>query len=284
MKLKLLLGITLPLIVVILLVVLSTNNVGLSVETETSDFVNLRDLKMYTKQDRLPVQKMNITNDYFLPRKYILPRMAACLNDKEGHKSMKELKIMYSEGTYTEESIAPIFSDIFMEYEIGEGNAVDLSPRSKKHIKLYVKTHVSTWESFTFEGYDELLLIDIGDSPDGSFYWYRICDRIESKELAKAVRLPIVNLDMKGEELETIPRLRDTMEENVIKTYTLDGMDYEVKVVDIDLNSKQAILNVNGMDIELEEGSNTDVMGIVTVGIENIYELEGDAVVEFYLD
>jgi hypothetical protein len=76
----------------------------------------------------------------------------------------------------------------------------------------------------------------------------------------------------------------DTLRDGETKTYTIDGVDYEVTAVFIDSDTPSAKLSVNGMlTKELEEGD-TDVLGVdVTIGVQEILTNQREGLVEFYL-
>ena len=77
----------------------------------------------------------------------------------------------------------------------------------------------------------------------------------------------------------------DVLRDGETKTYTIDGVDYEVTAVFIDSSSTQsAKLSVNGiLTKELGEGDTEILGGDVTIGIQDILTNNREGLVEFYL-
>ena len=77
----------------------------------------------------------------------------------------------------------------------------------------------------------------------------------------------------------------DVLRDGETKTYTIDGVDYEVTAIFIDSGSSQsAKLSVNGvMTKELTEGKTQVLGGDVTIGVQEILTNQREGLVEFYL-
>ena len=76
----------------------------------------------------------------------------------------------------------------------------------------------------------------------------------------------------------------DVLRDGETKTYTINGVDYEVTAVFIDSSATpSAKLSVNGMMTkQLEEGE-TDILDDVTIGVQEILTNQREGLVEFYL-
>jgi hypothetical protein len=76
------------------------------------------------------------------------------------------------------------------------------------------------------------------------------------------------------------PLLTDKMESGETKTYTVDGVDYEITMV---AQGETAIVSVNGEETDpLERGEAVDFYGLI-VKVESVYKLGAKRYVEFSL-
>lgn len=193
MNIKLALGIFLPLALILFLVILSTANIGFSIEKQDVDFIQFNSLFVNNNAPRnnIPLQTITITNDFFLPKRYELPRLIVCLNDKEGIKEIQNMQVKYNEGSYTIGSDVPIFDEIFFDYNSYSKQSIELPAESKKQVKILVEPkYLYNYEQEIglYNEYDELLLIE---SKDTNRYSYNSCRNLESKEIDLATHISI---------------------------------------------------------------------------------------------
>ena len=193
MNIKLALGIFLPLALILFLVILSTANIGFSLEKQDVDSVQFSSLFVDkgSPKNNIPIQTITITNDFFLPKRYELPRLIVCLNDKEGIKQIQNIQVKYNEGSYSRGSDVPIFDEIFFDYNYYSKQSIELPAESKKQVKILVEPkylYNYDTEIDSYKEYDELLLIE---SKDLNRYSYNSCQRLESKEMDSATHILI---------------------------------------------------------------------------------------------
>ena len=176
-----------------ILVILSTANIGFSLEKQDINSVQFSSLFVdkNSPKNNIPIQTITITNDFFLPKRYELPRPIVCLNDKEGIKEIQNIQVKYNEGSYTRGSNVPIFDEIFFDYNYYSKQSIELPAESKKQVKILVEPkylYNYDTEIDSYREYDELLLIE---SKDSSRYSYNSCQSLESKEMDSATHIII---------------------------------------------------------------------------------------------
>jgi len=193
MNIKLALGILLPLALIVFLVILSTANIGFSLEKQDVDSVQFSSLFVdkNSPKNNIPIQTITITNDFFLSKRYELPKMIVCLNDKEGIKEIQNIQVKYNEGSYTRGSDVPIFDELFFDYNYYSKQSIELPTESKKQVKILIEPkylYNYDTEIDSYREYDELLLIE---SKDTNRYSYNSCQSLESKEMYSATHILI---------------------------------------------------------------------------------------------
>ena len=194
MNIKLALGIFLPLALILFLVILSTANIGFSIEKQNVNSVQFNSLFVNNNAPRnnIPLQTIIITNDFFLLKRYELPKLIVCLNDKDGIKEIQNIQVKYNEGSYTRGADVPIFDEIFFDYNSYSKQSIELPTESKKQIKILVEPkYLYNYEQEigSYNEYDELLLIE---SKDTNRYSYNSCRNLVSKEIDSATHISIV--------------------------------------------------------------------------------------------
>lgn len=194
MNIKIALGIFLPLVLIILLVVLSSVNVGFSIDKETVQSIQFDSL--FTVQigakSNIPIQTITLNNNFFMPKRYELTKIIVCLNDKEGLKNRENLNVKYSEGTYSRSSDVPIFDEVFFDYSYYGRQSIELPGSSKKQVKILVEPkQLYRYEETinSYRDFDEILLIE---SKDNKLYRYNSCSNLETKELDSAIHIQIM--------------------------------------------------------------------------------------------
>lgn len=202
MNVKLFIGVIIPSIIATVLITLSSFDIGFSVEKKNINSVHFYSLfvSQNQKQSNVPVQTINITNSFLFSKRFELPKLIACLNDKEGIKPREYLQVIYSEGSYSSGSEIPIFEEIFYDpYDYSSTQVVEISTSDKKQIHALIQPKIIYDYSYnndnyyqqtieSYSQYDEILLIE---SMQDTRYLYNYCQNLESKELDSAVHINI---------------------------------------------------------------------------------------------
>ena len=202
MNLKLILGIFIPLIFIIALIILSSINVGYSIEKENEK--NLEYNKLFTSQSQageVKIQTITIKNDYFLPKKIELPKIMVCLSDKEGKTRNQNLYVRYNEGKSSEIPKTPIVEDLGLARSSYGYNyytttkAVEVPAHSTKEVKVMVQPKYSynynyPTQNYADYEYDELLIIEPDD--DNNYAYYDSCTKLDDKDIDAATHIEIV--------------------------------------------------------------------------------------------
>jgi len=193
MELKIILGVFLPIAIISLLVSLSVANIGLSVQKAVVSSVSKNQLFVSQDSQRTGIQIMTMTlsNDFFMPSKYELPRLIACLNDRENLKAGQQLQLRYSEGI--DERNVPVYGDLFLDYNAVSRQGVELSSNSKKDVKILLDPltlYNYDQEIESYMPYDAILLLELKNNHQ---YYYNLCENLNSDELSAAVSIQISN-------------------------------------------------------------------------------------------
>jgi len=193
MNLKLILGIFLPAILILLLVILSTANIGFSLEKKTVESIQFNSMfiDQNTTLTNIPVETITIINNFFLSKKYELPTLFACLHDKEAIKEIKTIQVKYNEGSYMSGSDIPIFDEIFFDYNYYSRSTINLPAESKKEVKILIQPTILysyNSEIDSYKEYDEILLIE---SNKDNGYYYDYCRSLQSEDLNSAAHILI---------------------------------------------------------------------------------------------
>jgi len=193
MKKKVIFGIILPLSIIVLLIIISTSNIGYSIYKESARNIEIKEILVdhRSKVEKIPLQTITITNDLFLPRKYELPTMIACLYDKQGIKKTEEIEVFYNKRTNDIDSDFPIFDEIFFMPQRDSKQNKEVSAFSKTQIRLMIqKKYIVLYHDSidSYMEYDELLLIEYDDTSR-----YKRCERIDNEDIESAIRIPIIS-------------------------------------------------------------------------------------------
>lgn len=184
-NIKLLLGIIIPFMAILSLVVLSvtTAETGISFSEETEESVRFDK----THNSRTHIYTRTITNDFFMPKKYELPKLIFCLNDKQMKERPRMPSISYEEGFYEKNSELPVFNKGQKNYNIFSDINIELPANSKKQIKFFVNFDylLNREESNDYE----ILLIKDARSNSG----YDPCSNLNSEEFESATHIEIIN-------------------------------------------------------------------------------------------
>ena len=203
MNIKLIVGIIVPVLIILSLVFLSSSNIGFSIEKETEKFIKFDSLfttqSSYQAKGSIPIQTITLKNDYFLGKRFDLPRLIACLNDKESKKQRESLTIRYSEGNYEPSSDIPIFSELSYDYYSNSAQQnVQIPAKGKKQIKIllepkYVYNYNNENYLESYKEYDEVLLVEAKRNSEYSYYSYNSCSDLDSTQLDDAVHIAITD-------------------------------------------------------------------------------------------
>ncbi|VVB78059.1 Uncharacterised protein [uncultured archaeon] len=145
MKYKIIFGIILPLIIIISLALVS--NLGqLSIKQDFVKQLSLNDLLENKKvKDTIKLGEVGIENKYFLPKRYDLTQLGACLRDTSGGKAMVDAgTIEYSEGDLP-------YSDKYV-YDYQQDRSIEISSKNIKKINVYLRPS----GSFSYLNYSQL--------------------------------------------------------------------------------------------------------------------------------
>ncbi|MBS1266679.1 MAG: hypothetical protein MAG795_00647 [Candidatus Woesearchaeota archaeon] len=206
MKLKLALGIGLPTVLIVILVVLSTSNIGFTMNSETIESIPassvyawdnkkiniVSDKKGINNRNNITsIQTINLENNFWLPRRYELPIFRLCLNDKDGVKKRETLQPKYQVGIFTQESINPIYGDIQYDFR-SSGQSIEARKSTKKQIRIILqpKSFYNSDQELDPDtrNYDEIILIE---AKDQSRYVYNFCKNLKAEEIGSAIHIPI---------------------------------------------------------------------------------------------
>lgn len=205
MKYKIIFGIILPLLLASTLIVLTTINAGFSVEKDFVNKLTYQDIFIDRENSQLrqtiKIADILIENDYFLGKRYELPPLGVCLNDKEGQlQRLNAGNLQYSEGEYNYETGDFVFSTeralaypyYYDNYNREEKN-IQISAYSKKKIRLFLQpSYDFRYRNYTellkqYGDYDALLIFEIDNNDP-----YAYCNNLDQETLDKAIAIPLV--------------------------------------------------------------------------------------------
>lgn len=233
MNAKLIVGIILPLFVIVVLVVLSSVEVGYSLEKVNEVEISFERLFSDTyRANEITIQTIKIKNDYFLPKKIELPRILVCLNDREGLLKKQNVNVRYNEGTSAEIQETPILSEIVgsrSSYGYGyyaDKRNVEVPAHGTRDVKVMVQptSNYNYDRQYGDYEYDELLIVEPKEDDNNiySYYSYDSCTNLHDKDFEDAVHITI-------------------SKPNATCTDTDNGLDYYVKGKIIYKNHPQGI-------------------------------------------
>jgi len=193
LKFKLLIGITIPLIIILILAIVSNMDAGLEIENTNIESIDWKILN--NSYNIIGVYNIAITNNFLIPRKYELPDFIACLNDKNGINPRFSLEVLYSEGTYNRLKGHYEFDKTFFGINHYEARkTIDLSINQEKTIKVNIRTPLFlegispyTPQLSTSPPYNEILLIEVEDSAKRGYS----CYSLSQEEIDNAIKIKI---------------------------------------------------------------------------------------------
>ena len=167
MNTKLIFGVIIPVVIILLLVGLYHANIGFSIEEETVPELKLNDLfvKKYQDARYISIDTIIIHNDFFLSKRYELPRYLACLI-KNGDTPGASLSLQYDHSDTARGRPYEFFDQLLIPYQDNPyQESVEVSAYGKKQVNVLIQQRVSR------EEYDSLLLVPLSDQDGyGSCY------------------------------------------------------------------------------------------------------------------
>lgn len=200
MKLKIILGIIIPLIIVITLTILGSLNIGFSVKKEFIDKLTFKDIftENYQLRESIKIADITLENDYFLGRRYELPRLGICLDDKEGALQRINAGVLqYGEGDYDYEREDFLYETAYRTYPYyygyNEARNIQIKANGKKSVRVFLQpSYEFNYENYTqllerYGDYNSLLVFEMGNKYKSYYY----CSDIDQETLDKAIIIPI---------------------------------------------------------------------------------------------
>jgi len=148
---------------------------------------------------RVVIQEITVTNGYFLPRSFELPRVSACLYDSTGKMKGQSIGISYGSfvktaSPFSEPALGAVLSDSVSMRRIGYGyssgptyGAVELSANEKKTVQLLLDSRYYYGPKNDANAYNEILLIETEKGADN----YDLCSRVGDEERANSIVIPL---------------------------------------------------------------------------------------------
>ena len=201
MKFKIIFGIALPLLVVVLLVVLTSMNIGFSVKKDFINSVNFKEVFVsdYSSGTTFKIAEIIVENDYFLGKRYDLPNFGICFDDKEGKRErLNAGNLQYNEGDYNYEKGGFVYGKEMMAYPYygrgyRESRNIEIGANGKKSIRLFLQPSYNYRYGGNYSeileqygDYDSLLIFELKDEQG---YYY--CSQIDQGTLEGAVAISI---------------------------------------------------------------------------------------------
>ncbi len=195
MKLKIIFGIIVPSILIVILAILGSLNIGFSVkETYTPELSLSRDiLDNGLLKNAIEVGEIDIDNDYLFSKRYNLPPLRACLIDtSKTEDSIEAGTIEYGEGDL-------VLTDGLTYYGRNSEKNVQIGSYGEKTVNIYLMpsstfTYMDSTELTSKYGkYDELIIYEDKGNQRGIYYAYSTyCFSLDDKTIEDAVRIRIV--------------------------------------------------------------------------------------------
>jgi|SRR3989344_1995157 len=186
MKLKVIFGIIIPIFIILFLVILASINIGFSADEKFVSTLRYNDIYESGQiKNQIQIGEIKIENDYFLPKRYILPYLVACLNDNEENKP----RVYAGQVSYSEFDIP---SDQYNSYPSQVDRSIELGISEKKEIKVLLSPdynlRYNTIDQLlnNYDQYDSLILAESSSSN-----YYNACQSLTSEELEKATSIAL---------------------------------------------------------------------------------------------
>jgi len=198
MKLKIFLGIIIPLVIVIILVTLGSIDVGFSLKKNFEKNISSSEIfKTGYSNNAIRIGEIEIKNDYFLAKRIDAPAYLACLYDKEKVRPLQSTgAIFYNEGDYSEDTrmldLAKVqySSRYYPGYNYGNYKTnIEIGAHKVKKLQVYYSSNgyygygpIDTSK----QDYDYLILVEQDMKSQ------LVCESLSSEELQDSIKLDII--------------------------------------------------------------------------------------------
>ncbi|MBI2145636.1 hypothetical protein HYU18_04945 [Candidatus Woesearchaeota archaeon] len=142
---RLWISVILPILSIVVIATLSNSGKELLIEKEDISPIDRQWIiyeQNYIPMPYVPIQKIEITNDFIFPKKYVLPTLVGCLDILDERNG--PLMIVYEEENSKRQPVDennPFFY-VVSGLDVNGGreiNSIDVPPKSKKRLTVYVK-------------------------------------------------------------------------------------------------------------------------------------------------
>ena len=207
MNIKLVLGIISPLLLIISLIVLSSLNVGFSIEKENVKSISYN--SVFTNQNQageVKIQTITLKNDFFISKKTELTKIIACLYDIESKVKSQNLYVRYNEGKTSEIPTTPVASELGLTKSISyyydyytATRIVEVPAHSKKEVKLmvqpkYIYDYNYNNKNYVEPEFDEILVIEPKEDKDNYYSYYDSCANLNDKDIDNVIHIKITDI------------------------------------------------------------------------------------------
>lgn len=142
---KVVFGIVIPALIVVALAVLGSLG-EVEIDKKFVSQLTFQDiLRDRGVAESIKIGDLSLENNYFLSKRADLPRLSACLIDKEGGMQRVDVgQIQYNEGEYTfdesgvEQVLEPYPKSYYGDYYGGGAMSVELQPGQEKKISIFL--------------------------------------------------------------------------------------------------------------------------------------------------
>lgn len=203
MKYKLILGVVLPLVLIVILAIMGSVDIGFTVKEDYKLSLTAEEFSTDSGIRRnIMVGTIKLNNDYFLPKRYDLEPLRACLiDDEENLAPVNAGTIQYSQGEIAPAEGSPLIQKPYYE---GTTRSVEVPSYSQETVFIYINpdwtfTRKNTTELMAQYGdYDTIVILE---QEEGNRYYYNNCGSISSSEIQDAVRIPLLFQKEESQEL-----------------------------------------------------------------------------------
>ena len=129
------------------------------------------------------IGSISIKNDFFIPRKYVLPRYLACATKENGLDYAESFEVKYSEGREEYHG----YDEFFFPYNYQQELGIDISPYSEKSVIIALQQKGPSPYNKKNIDYTHLLLIPLKPQDRYRPDCYRLSS--EDREQAKVILL-----------------------------------------------------------------------------------------------
>ncbi len=204
MNLKITLGIIIPSLIILVLAILGSVDIGFSLKKNFDQQIPFSEVfKKQYNQNAIRIGEIELTNDYFLARKLEAPTFLVCLVDNELKRPIKNAgALFYNEGEYSPDTRSLEMSVLqskslsdysgYSGYYANQGKKViEVNPYHSKKLQIYFSSESSYYYPNQKDGtereYDSVLIMQQNQNSKLA------CGTLSSEEMQKAIKLSISN-------------------------------------------------------------------------------------------